>query len=327
MQERRFEKARFAAQIERDLLRQRLGREACPALPTGEIGGQRHLRHAFVDPADLVADDEPRLDQPEGGLVAVAERRERRVAHLDEPGHRMAAQPGERDREPHRLDHRRRARRLALGAQQACDLGEPGGGELGRRRPAAGPVVQCPEMPVPAGRRDARAVAARRREAGLGPGNPARRGLELRPSAQQGAVGRGALVGAQRRHMPGAGHDGDGAVDLLQRLADLEAHMRLAAILVLGAEHCGRAVLRPGAAELGHRRLDRREHVGAAARALDERVPEGLPVGMARDQRDRLERIAARLRGGGLVRSRLGRRVRAPRAPCAPRATAPPASR
>ena len=78
---------RCAAQVDRDFALQRGRLEPRLALQPREVGGERHLRHAVVDAADPVADDEARLDQPERRRLAVAQRRERRVAHLGKPRH------------------------------------------------------------------------------------------------------------------------------------------------------------------------------------------------------------------------------------------------
>jgi hypothetical protein len=125
VQQGRLQQPRVAAQVHGDFRLQRCRLEPRAPLQAREVGSERHLRHAVVDPANTVANDEARLDDAERRCVAVAERRQRRVAHLGEPRHHMTAQARQRDRKARRLDHGRGAGLLAFRTQQRRHSGEP----------------------------------------------------------------------------------------------------------------------------------------------------------------------------------------------------------
>src|SRR5262249_9824927 len=92
MQQQRLGEARLAPQIERNVGIERLGLEFELALPTREVGGQRHLRHALVDLTNALADNKLLLDQAERCRLAFAERGETRLAHLFEARQREVPQ-------------------------------------------------------------------------------------------------------------------------------------------------------------------------------------------------------------------------------------------
>ena len=229
VQQRRLQQARLAAQVDGKLLF--VGRRLQPQapLPAFEIGKQRHARDRFVDLADLCADDEPALDEAQKRRFPMTEHRERSFLHFRQAGHGEAAHRGKACGEPRRFDDRSGARRKALAAQQAGDARLPARRHLAdvdsvrRSRP--------PQVPIPAGRDHAGAVARNRRQPRIGPGHPGRRRLDAGESLQRLAILRDRHGREQRRHMPGAADDRDRAVRLAQRFADAQAHMRLAPLL------------------------------------------------------------------------------------------------
>jgi hypothetical protein len=181
------------------------------------------------------------------------------------------------------------------------------------RMPAA--ICRCcrfvPQVAIPTGRCDARAIAACQRKPRLGPGYPGRRCFQLGQAAAERPIGGDAVIGAKRRHMPGTGHDCNRTFHILQRLPDLDAHECLAAFMILRSQCCVRPSVGFGAAQLGHRRLNDRKDIRPAPGAFHERIPECLAVGMAGYLGDGFERISVSggCRRPGLTRIRRVRRL------------------
>ncbi len=135
MQQDRLREPGLAAQIERDLLLDGLGLEAKLSLPLRKVDGKRHLRDGIIDGADRPAHGQARFNRSKGRLVAMAERRERRIPHLAQSRRCMAADRGQRDGEAGGLDGGSGRGLMAFGAQLLRDLGLPGSRERIRRDP------------------------------------------------------------------------------------------------------------------------------------------------------------------------------------------------
>src|SRR5258708_16294264 len=83
-------------------------------------------------------------------------------------------------------------------------------------------------MGVPAGRGDARAVAAAVRQSRVGPGNPGGLDLDALEARQQRGIVLGRARRGERRCVPGAADHSDALEPLLFGGADGAAHVRLA---------------------------------------------------------------------------------------------------
>src|SRR5437762_1257430 len=95
MEKGRLEESAIAAQIERHLLFIGLRLEAELPLPARQILGERHLRHGFIDLADLFADDQPLLDEAEENVLAMAEGCERSILHFAQARNGIAPHRGQ----------------------------------------------------------------------------------------------------------------------------------------------------------------------------------------------------------------------------------------
>ena len=189
VQQQRFREAGIRPQIHRQLGFQRLRLELQPLLLPREVGLQRHLRHVRVNRAHIVADNEPVLDQPERQRLAIAQRGETGVAHFLKAGQRQLAQGGQRLGQPRGFDNRGRGGDAAGFAQERRNARLPMRRERARGKAALPPAPKlAPEMAVPAGRGNARAIAGRDGEARVGPGRPGRGGFELGQILQQRLV-------------------------------------------------------------------------------------------------------------------------------------------
>ncbi|MFO1059631.1 MAG: hypothetical protein U1E53_22020 [Dongiaceae bacterium] len=250
--------------------------------------------------ADRLADHQPPLDQLPGSLLAAGEHGEPGLAQLGQAG---AARPrSEASASPSRTASITAAVEAGSPAsQQRRGAAEPAGAALALAEPggAAGG-----EVGVPGGRQDAGAVAEARGQPRLCPGRPAGGDRHARRAAEQRTIRGGTARAAQRRHVPGADHGGDGAVGLLQRAGDAETHLRLPALLAPGG---GAGQRRGVLAQRRHRRLDGGEDLRPGAGLLDHRVPPGLAVGVAGRGSQRGDRVGAQPLG--LLRGVLGLRL------------------
>src|SRR5436305_14736846 len=109
-------------------------------------------------------------------------------------------------------------------------------------------------MAIPARRNDTGAVARACRKPIVGPRHPSRHGFGSGESFQKVLVllRRNGL--AQRRHMPSATDDRDHTLCFVERLTDLQAHMGLAAFVLLR----WRVILLKQGSHFAHRMLYRR---------------------------------------------------------------------
>ena len=250
----------LAAQVEVDRGRGHRRRQAEAALSAARSrasGAVATVRHG----SELGADDEPLRDERERDARTEGQDRPDRLVHLVEPGRAPAAERGGRLGQSGGLDEVRRGDVEAVVAEEAGDTDQPGLDE----RTAA-----LPEVPIPARRGDARAVARRHREVLLAPGNPGRldRGRG-RPFEQRG-VGAASARSDERRDVVGAADDGD----LLRALRfggpDRVAHGGLAEAVEPGRLDA--------LAQLGHEQGDGFEDLGRVVAVLDETVPPALAV-------------------------------------------------
>ena len=188
---------------------------------------------------------------------------------------------------------------------QASGLDEVGGGAIEvalahQRRdagqPADGPRLVArragPQVLVPAGRRDARAVAAGMREVAVGPGHPGAGDLELLLAGlgllEQRRIGLGSDVGLQCGQVPGAADDGDALETLLLGRAQALAHVGLAQQVVqVALAHVG--------AQRSHRFGDGGEQMLAVAALFHLVVPPGLAIGVAGGFGQAAQRVCTQL--------------------------------
>ena len=229
VKKKRFGQAALGSKIERDLSVEGFRFELEPLLPAGKVDRERHLRHALVDRADAAAGNQLAFDDRHRRRLAEAKRRAAGSPHLLEPGQGEVADSGERFRQPRRFDHRCRRCRAAAPAEKLRDPHLPTRREAPRRearRRPLGPKL-APDMRVPAGGNDARAVAACGGEPCLSPGNPRHRDFCPRQAFEELAVlGRRTLL-PKSRHVPCSADDGYRAFRLPERSGNCKPHMRL----------------------------------------------------------------------------------------------------
>ena len=124
-------------------------RHAQPPLQAREVLGERDARRLERHAAQVLADDEPVVHQPQRRLGAGAEHRQHRVAHLVEAGGRPVAQGGERLGQPGRLDRVRARDVEALLAQQAGGTHQEAGDGVVRRARRGGRTSRARSTPAP----------------------------------------------------------------------------------------------------------------------------------------------------------------------------------
>ena len=266
----------------------------CRRARSSASGTARRLdRHA----AEVLADDEAVVHQPQRRLGAGAEHRQHRVAHLVQAGGGAVAQGGERLGQPGRLDGVRARHVEPLLAQQAGGPHqEAGDGVVGRGE----------EVAVPAGRGHAGPVAAGLREPGGRPGRPGDRGLRARQALEALVVLGDLRPRGQGGRVPGAADDDDALAALALGGPDRAPHVRL-------AQQLARRVVGPRRAQLAHRLLDGGERGRGAVAQLDDVLPPALRVRVAGGGGERGEGVAARPARPAARRGRAARAAR-PRA-------------
>ena len=190
--------------------------------------------------------------------------------------------------------------RLALAAQGGAGVGEAHGfddvrgGDVvpfvaqeggGAPYPAHAVVVGMrPEVGVPAGGGQPRAVAAFQAQAAVGPGYPGAIDFDFGQAFEQGVVVLGGGFRGKRRHVPGAADDGDAPVGFF-RLAQGFAHPCFTQGVARVSVAAGFA---QGADGLGNGG----EYFRAVATLLNQCFPEGFAVGQAGDGGEFVEGIA-----------------------------------
>lgn len=167
------------AQVELQLPLQGLRFEPQGALKPCEVALQRHGGRRVRDLAEHVPHDELVVDERQGYVRPLAHHGADRVRRLGQPGQRTSPHRGQCLGQPYRLDHVCRGHDSVLVPEQPGDLGHPA---------FDGPVRGAEQMPVPAGRVDARSVPPGPRETAVRPGHPGHVDLGLGQSLEDGPV-------------------------------------------------------------------------------------------------------------------------------------------
>lgn len=269
------------AQVELQLPLQGLRFEPQGALKPCEVALQRHGGRRVRDLAEHVPHDELVVDERQGYVRPLAHHGADRVRRLGQPGQRTSPHRGQCLGQPYRLDHVCRGHDSVLVPEQPGDLGHPA---------FDGPVRGAEQMPVPAGRVDARSVSPGPRETAVRPGHPGHVDLGLGQSLEDGPVRGEGRLHTQRRHVPRTAHHGDLVRELLLRGAQLKAHIGLPHEVPLVPPV---PVLLPQRPHRLTERLERRERVPRPGPVLDDVLPPALRVVVSRGLGEYGERIDA----------------------------------
>ena len=140
----------WLAQIEVERALQRFSRQPQPLLFARQILLQRRERRLFGHGAERFADDQLLVNQSQRQIVAETEDRLRRLVQFRQAGQRAVAQSRQCFGQSHGLDHMRGRDVNVFLAQQPRHARHPSNRHG---------VARGPQMVIPAGRFDARAVA------------------------------------------------------------------------------------------------------------------------------------------------------------------------
>ena len=224
------------------------------------------MRRGGGDAADGVANQPFALNQAQYGVIAHADDGGECFEMVGKARLALPAQGGAGVGEAHGFDDVRGGDVVALRAQE-------GGGAP---YPAHAVVVGMrPEVGVPAGGGQPRAVAAFQAQAAVGPRYPGAIHFGFGQAFEQGVVVLGGDLRGKRRDVPGAADDGDALAGFF-RLAQGFAHPCF-------AQEVARIGLATRFAQGGHGLIDGGEHFRAVAPLLHQRLPEGFAVGQASD--------------------------------------------
>ena len=277
------------AQVQVERARGGLGLQAQAFLLLLDVALQRHGRHLGRHLAHAVADGQALADQRERRLLAHADHAAHGLVQFGQAGCRAFAQRGERVGQARGLDQVGGGAIEVVFAQEPRHAREPAGAA------ARHLLALLPEVLVPAGRIDARAVAAGAGEVAVGPRHPGGEHLEPGQALEQRGVGLGGGRALQRRHVPGAADHGDALVAGLDGFAYRLPHEGLAQLLALRGARAAAVFGRFGA-HGRHGLGDGAEQVFAVAALLDHVVPPALAVGIAGCMGEPVEGVVGDLR-------------------------------